>query len=453
MKNAGRAPVAPALVFYEDYSIGGGGSRGYYSGAQKRDQMKRFSPIWTASLALVLCITQAHSAQAQVQDRLTINSQIRERTEFSAKDFNADVDNPSFSLLRTRLNVGIEAADDIDVFVQFQDSRVFGGAGGTISGSAPALDAHQAYFRVSNFFDSDVSVKVGRQEIVIGNQRLIGSVGWSNVGRNFDAARISLNTETGSFEFIAANIIGDTGTTNGDNLYGIVGSYPYADGSRVEALVLYDNRTNEITGGSDEGEAMLSRITAGAAAYGQVSGFDYELEAYLQTGDAFEAATGELGSIGAYLASAKVGYTLNPDNGLRIGGLFTLVSGDEDAGDGDIGNFNTLFATNHKFYGFMDYFVGAGSFARGLQDVALSASVRPKDKLKLAVDVHNFTSVETPDGADSLFGQEIDVTATYTYNSAMSIVAGVSAFLPGDDFAGSDADNAYWGYLSMVVNF
>ena len=337
--------------------------------------MKRVLLLWTMLCSFVLSVFVCDIATAQSSDKLTISGQIRQRTEFSAKDFDADRDNPLFSFLRTRLNVGVKATDDVDVFIQFQDSRVWGGeraaiARGTMDGAAPLFDVHQAYFTVSNVFDTGFNAKIGRQEINIGNQRLVGAVGWHNVGRAFDAARFSYKAEQGSLDFFAARLIGATGTPDGDNLFGALGVYPFAGNQRIEVLALLDNSTSRIVGGADDGESMMSRVTAGAALYGSESGFDFELEGYFQSGDAFEAATGERGSISAYLASAKVGYVINAENGLRVGGLFTLVSGDDDALDGDINNFNTLFATNHKFYGFMDYFVGAGSFAGGLQDVA-----------------------------------------------------------------------------------
>ena len=413
--------------------------------------MKRVLPLWTLIVALVLSVLLADYATAQSTDRLSVTGQIRQRTEYSAKDFNADQDDPLFSFLRTRINVGVRANEDVKAFVQFQDSRVWGQENSTLNGNAPLFDVHQAYFTVSNVFDTGFNAKVGRQEINVGNQRLVGAVGWHNVGRSFDAARFMYKAEKGSLDIFAARLVGSTGTPDGDNLFGAVGTYPIDDGKRIEALVLFDNSTFPIPAGADADENTLSRITAGAAAYGKEAGFDFELEGYYQMGDAFEAATGELGSIAAYLASAKVGYLVNEENGMRVGGLFTIVSGDDDAADGDINNFNTLFATNHKFYGFMDYFIGAGSFARGLQDLGLSFGMKANDQTSISIDLHNFSAPQAPAGADDVLGNEIDFTVNHKYNSALTIVAGLSAFMPGDDFGGEDT--AFWGYLSTIVNF
>ena len=77
--------------------------------------------------------------------------------------------------------------------------------------------------------------------------------------------------------------------------------------------------------------------------------------------------------------------------------------------------------------------------------------MKANNKTRVSLDIHNFTAPQAASGLDDNLGQEIDFTVKYTYNSAMSIVGGFSAFLPGDDFGGDD--NAYWGYLSTIVNF
>lgn len=385
-----------------------------------------------------------------------MSGQIRHRSEYSAKDFNADIDNPLFSLLRTRLQVGVNATSDVKAFIQLQDARTWGGGNpalgrGTMDGSAQAFDVHQAYFAVSGMFGTNLAAKIGRQEINIGNQRLVGAVGWHNIGRSFDAARFTTTRESATFDLFAARLVGTVGTPIGQNLYGLVGSFPVSDGPKIEGVLLMDNNTSPVTSGADDGENTLQRFTAGATLNGVQSGLEYELEGYYQAGTVFENATGELGNIGAYLASVRVGYVVNPENGLKLGGLFTLVSGDDDATDGDVKNFDTLFATNHKFYGFMDYFVGAGSFARGLQDVSVQVGLSPNPKTTLALDFHHFTAPEAPQGIEKGLGQEIDFTVNFTYNKALSLVGGLSAFVPGDDFGGQDT--AFWGYISSIVTF
>jgi len=247
--------------------------------------------------------------------------------------------------------------------------------------------------------------------------------------------------------------VGKVTTPDSQNLFGVVGSYPFSDGQNVEFLALLDNNTVGIIGGPDSGESMLSRFTVGAAATGSKSGFDYEAEAYFQGGDAFAAELTERSSISAYLVSGKVGYVVSPEKNVRVGAFYTIVSGDEDPADGEFGNFNTLFATNHKFYGFMDYFLGFGG-PSGLRDAGLSVGFNVSDPFKVMVDVHHFTADQEQADAGTVFGQELDVTGIYAYNSAFSFRVGLSVFSPDELMeARFGEDTAFWGYLMTVVNF
>jgi len=326
--------------------------------------MYRCKTLLQSSFLLTFLIASAIPAKSQDKAKFSISGQMRERTELTGKDFDSSNDNVWFHLLRTRLNVAVRPEENVHVLVQFQDSRVFGSELNTLTdGSADNLDAHQAYLQIDHLFDSDFSVRLGRQEINIGNQRLVGAVGWHNIGRSMDGVVFKYNGTKGNLVALATKLVGLTGKPDSQNLYGVVGTYPFAAGHSIDALVLLDNDSTPIAAGPAAGEKIRSRVTAGLFARGKEKGVDYEAEAYLQTGDATAGETAKRNSISAYLLSGKVGYTLTGDKKVRIGGLYTIVSGDDDSTDDTFGNFNTLFATNHKFYGFMDYFLSfAGPF-------------------------------------------------------------------------------------------
>ena len=407
--------------------------------------------MWLVLLAVVF----AGNSFAQQLDKLSITGQIRHRSEYTAKDFNADKENVWFHLLRTRLSIKANPAEDVTALVQFQDSRVFGSEVHTLfDGSADALDVHQAYFQVNNLFDTKFSARVGRQEIAVGNERLVGPVGWHNIGRAFDGAVFSYNAGKGSFLALAAKLVGEVTTPDSQNLYGVVGTYKFSEGQNLEALILLDNDSEMIMGGPDDGETKLSRITIGAAATGKKNGFDYEIEAYFQTGDASAGDGVARNTLRGYLLSGKVGYVVSPARNVRVGGLYTIVSGDDDPADDEWGSFSTLFATNHKFYGFMDYFLGFGG-PHGLRDASLSVGFNAGGKLRILVDLHHFTTDQEQARGGKTFGQEVDVTGIYSYNSAFSFRVGLSVFSPDElmESIKGNSDTAFWGYLMTIVNF
>jgi len=395
------------------------------------------------------------TAAGQALKDITVSGQVRHRTEYTGKDFDSNRDNVWFHLLRTRINVTANPAEDVKAFVQIQDSRLFGSEDNTLSdGSADAIDVHQAFFQVDNLFGSEFTARIGRQEINVGNQRLVGAVGWHNVGRSFDGVRFMHEMEKGSLQLFAAKLVGSMGIPDSQNLFGASGAIPFSEGHNVEILALFDNDTSEIDGGEADGEHVLSRYTVGAAAKGKASDLDYEVEAYFQGGNKEQGGGLDRASISAYLVSGNVGFVVSKERNVRVGALYTIVSGDDDSSDDEFGAFNTLFATNHKFYGFMDYFLGFGSAGgMGLRDLAVSLGLNASEALRVKIDVHHFTADQVPSGFDDVFGQEVGVTGIYAYNSAFSFTGGGSAFFPGEimDITRGE-DTAVWAYLMTVVN-
>jgi len=390
---------------------------------------------------------------------LTLSGQIRHRSEVNGKVDLADSGAPRYHLLRTRINVSFTPLDDIKVFIQVQDSRLFGGEDpakgrGTLDGNADALDFHQAYFAVDNLFGTAFRLKVGRQELAYGNQRLVGSVGWSNVGRTFDAAVAAYRTDAVSVDVFTAQLQGSTVNTFSQNIHGLYSTFRLAEAHLADVFVLLDDNRDVVADGPEAGTKKLQRYTLGAYLHGKPAPFDYAFEAVYQSGKMALSDAQERASIGAYLVSGALGLTIDKAKKLRLGAHYTRLSGDDNPADGAARTFNTLFATNHKFYGFMDYFPRTFS-PYGLQDVAFSVSLNPAPALGIKVDLHHFASERGIDttGQQGL-GQEIDLSVKYKYNDSFSLAAGASLFLADEvmkPVIGNDT--ASWFYLMSVVNF
>ena len=67
--------------------------------------------------------------------------------------------------------------------------------GNSISGTTtdPYLSIHQVYATLPLFQSDRFHLKMGRQELSYGDDLVLGSVIWSNVGRSFDAAKIKIS--------------------------------------------------------------------------------------------------------------------------------------------------------------------------------------------------------------------------------------------------------------------
>ena len=152
-------------------------------------------------LALLFFVPTAWAQQ--MPSSVEIGGQVRQRSQLDDKSFASGATADDFHELRTRLNVGFTPVERVKAFVQIQDSRRFGNGSGTLAPPTNTFDLHQAYFKLNGLFDTPVSLKLGRQQLVYGNQRLVGAVGWHPRGRAFDGAVLAYDTESTSVDVFA----------------------------------------------------------------------------------------------------------------------------------------------------------------------------------------------------------------------------------------------------------
>ena len=222
-------------------------------------------------------------------------------------------------------------------------------------------------------------------------------------------------------------------------------------------IFLTDNDTQQEAVAGEE-RWRLERYTPGFYARGAFGALDYSAEGIYQFGHT--VAGNGWADIRAYLASGTLGYLLVRQRDLRLALTYTRLSGDDDPTDGTWNTFNTLFATNHKFYGYMDYYpFNDALFPYGLQDAIVSLSTDVGRGLRLYLDVHHLMAASEPSlrGAGihedvSTYGQEIDLAGQYRYNEHFGIGAGASAFVPGSFVEHVLGDETtWWLYLTTMV--
>ncbi len=367
-----------------------------------------------------------------------INGQVRHRYSMDGRDFNGDTGTLNMNELRTRLGIKFMPSEDITGFVQIQDARIMGTETSTLfDGSADALDAHQAYAQITNLFDMPLTMKVGRMEVALGNQRLIGSVGWHNIGRSFDGLVFTYaqnGTAIHFFNLKAAEAFapGDVGDVEA---MGAWADFNVDENTRVQGYGIWDRVV---------GSGAHSRITLGT----QV---DVKMGNLSGTGE-FAYQTGQANSTTDFAAMMfAVNGTMNM-NGTALSAGVDYLSGQDDSDDATA--FQTLFATNHKFYGMMDYFLNNASHTgyNGLMDIHVKASMKVDDKTKVSGAFHNLNFVEKFAGETEL-GNEIDLVVNHKYNKVVTFQGGFGYFLQGKLFESPGAkDNSTFLYLMTIVN-
>jgi len=112
-----------------------------------------------------------------------------------------------------------------------------------------------------------------------------------------------------------------------------------------------------------------------------------------------------------------------------------------------------LYATNHKFYGFADFFLNLpkNTGQKGLRNLGASL-ITKNDGWTIRGDFHLFFVDQSKDKAS--FAKEMDLTIKKTYNTDLDLEMGASYTLPGElweETKRKDAD--YFGYLSLNYKF
>ena len=351
-------------------------------------------------LILTLIISFLFSSFVIAQEGLKVTAQVRPRMEINNKDFNADTKANSYTYLRTRVGLQLMPAENLGGFIQFQDSRVYGENSGTLA-ATDNIDLHQAYFCIKKLFNLPLDLKVGRMELVYGSQRLIGAVGWHNVGRSFDGGMLTLNTKPISIDFVKArlNESGMAGDEEDNNLYAAYGKVK-CEKMKIQPFVISEMKK----------ETDFARHTLGIYLAGKMGALSHEIEAAYQMGSMSEDV-----DIAAYMFTANLNYKLGMSMSPVLSAGVDYLSGDDGEDETKYKVFNTLYATNHKFYGFMDYFLNlpVHTYGKGLMDMHGKLNLTmPCKKTNVGVAFHLFNSTADYTLADETtstsFGSEID---------------------------------------------
>ena len=397
---------------------------------------------------------------------ITVSGEVRSRTEWDAPGGAAGAD--VFTLLRSRFGVRVDPTRGLSVMLQLQDSRVLGTEGNRAASPTDVFDLHQGYLQlVAPWRGSEIALRAGRQEIVLGNERLVGAANWTNTGRTFDGARVVLaprgaaGVDRWSATAVAV-VMEENGRRFGAPATGaaaapdhlVLGGYasrgaPGQPGADV--TVLYDGGARYRT------YADAHRTTADARVRAPLPlAFRVELEGALQTGaQVYVPSTGPTRTqrVRAWLAAARVTHAIG--RGTATAGV-DLLSGDDSPTDDRYSAFGTMFGTNHPFYGLLDVIgdPAATTKERGLRDLFVHAAHPVASWVAPKVELHRFTLAT---GAERRLGVEVDFVAPIRLAAGTTLEVGYALFRagPAAESVGLGADRSYrrWGYAQLRAGF
>jgi hypothetical protein len=307
------------------------------------------------------------------------------------------------------------------------------------------------------------TLRLGRQELRFGRQRLVSPLDWANARRSFDGATLALELADWSITGFGTRPVRVRRNDFNDHpknsaFYGIYAQGPLPGvGSTLDLYAFGRHRDDLALEGSagDEERATLGGRLSGA--FGG-TGLDYDLEGAWQGG--------EIGDhdVDAFMVASEIGWWLSESRlSPRFYAGFDYASGDGATG-GYLELFDPLFPLGHAYFGAADL-IGRQNLVSPSGGVSLRAFTRTTVELS----GYGFWRAERDSGlydasarqlrAGALgssreLGYELDLLVKHRLDPHTLIAAGYAHFFAGrfveQSGPGGDVD---FGYLILQYTF
>jgi hypothetical protein len=302
--------------------------------------------------------------------------------------------------------------------------------------------------------DEGCILRVGRQELLYGAERLISPLDWANTRRTFEGVKVMTAFDDWRVDgFFTHHVpVRPFELDRADYqqpFYGVWGTY---GGWEYETLDLfyigYDNNHD-----GDPITSDFSLSTFGARLFGERCDWLYELEGGVQIGR--QSGLGQDQQAGFGTAGIGHKYPDHPWNP-TVWVYYDYASGNFPGGD--FNRFNQLFPLAHKYFGFVDAVQRSNIEAPNVQ-----VSMQPAENWNFLIWYWYFLANSGTDIVPSLggtpfeslsrthFGDELDLLARYALTPRSYLLFGYSHFWRGNKIlAPKDAD---FFYTQWEMNF
>jgi len=368
---------------------------------------------------------------------------------------------------RLRLNAGY-AMEAYTFYVSLQDVMVWGENRQLLPD-----DENNSFAVFEAWADIDLgsgfSAKLGRQTLDYDDQRILGSVGWTQQGRNHDAAILKYAIEKFQIDLGLAysqDYDNPSGFQSVGTAYNTTGFFTYKTmqylylkeswKNLTASLLLLNNGFQNFETDGTTADGISSLQTFGTHLDYKKGSFGTALNAYLQTGE----RQGAVDVGGAYLLGLDFNYAASAK--VSLGAGMEIISGNNANTSGKMEAFFPLYGTNHKFNGFMDYFyVGNHANSVGLFDVHISANFKLGEKSSLLIKALNFSGEQALPSGEKYLGTELDLVFSQAFNG-YSLQLGYSQMFAADGMyelkgitedASASSQNWAWAMLVLKPKF
>lgn len=426
-------PQAQAQQVRPATDDGSDGSSAPSESAQAADQQESSAIEWDWNL--------------RVRPRMEIRTGHRFGLPAEALRYGPGTNNSDFLSQQSRLGVSARRGA-VSAQVVAQHAARWGVFGGDEL-SMPPL----GLYRASLVYDDGglIRVEAGRFELAYGDERVLGSVGWSQVGRTWDGLRLGWRpTQDVQVDTFGARYDdADGGLLGGDSfLAGVYGMWEPATLDVIDAVDLYglyDLRWGRTLGVDRRQIIMIgSRLAASVADFEATVEGGYQVGLRCPVADDVEGCAGERADIRAYFVDSEAAYGIG-DLSPFVG--YSQASGDDGDEDVDSG-YTQLYPTGHKWLGYMDI-IGPRTNLREIR-AGLDFAV---GHVSYRVAAHRFTRLEP---ATQLVGTELNLQGDIPVSDYFDVTLGYGQFFPGEGISADGRDPqglAHWGFAQATGNF
>lgn len=378
--------------------------------------------------------------------RLTLGGEIKGRlesetnTRFGAREPASD----TFFLHRELLHADLRYRKLFRVFVQGVNAMKEDRDLPQVTGMENRFDVHQLFadLRVLGE-ETPLTLRIGRQELALGRQRLVSPLEWSNDRRKFDGVDLLWRDERLNLDFfylrpVPVNLAEGLQRKPDEyreeaHFYGAYATYKGLPRHEIDFYAMGLNDTGRSLNANGR-TGDLTIMTLGCRLGGRTGAFDYDTELAGQWG------TFASDVVQAWMWAADGGYTVaalpwTP----RIGAGFDYAGGDRNPRDGAHQTFNPLFPFGHNYLGFLDL-VGRSNILASNVNLTL----KPHKDVTARLAYHTFWLDSETDAlynagglairrnARGFFGREVgdelDLTIAWQIDVHSSVLFGYSHF-------------------------
>jgi hypothetical protein len=355
--------------------------------------------------------------------------------------------NNDYTLLRARPFIDVWYRDAFRVYAEFIYAESFDAELNPLAIDINRGDVLNLFADLKVWESCDgkesAHVRVGRQELLYGSQRLISTLDWGNTRRTFQGIKgFYIGEEWDLDAFWVQPIRVDRNefdsVDNNQNLFGLWATRKIRKGTAWDIYYLDLDNTNPVAVGNGGVRGAQNVHTIGSRYYGDKDNWMWDVEGMMQLGTysnqdklAFSSATG----LGYHFKDVLY----HP----QVWVYYDWASGDRDPGVGDTNEtFNQLFPFGHYYYGFLDLVA-----RQNIHDVYGQVALYPRNWVTLFGQFHQFwldndkDALYSPGGvplrrdptgnAGNDVGSEIDLVLSMQVCNHTNVLVGWSKLFSG----------------------